>query len=80
MNASVQMHGHSVPLLDLHSAFDWYGKAKFFTILDLNLFITYDSYHQIPLANESGAITSFVSVWPPGRRLSPVWWMLSFMI
>lgn len=79
----------SVPLLDLHSAFDWYGKAKYFTILDLN---SASAYHQIPLAKDSGAITSFVYpgiftnlpasllVWPPGRRLSPVWWMLSFMI
>lgn len=48
----------SVPLPDLHSAFDWFGRAKFFTILDLN-----SAYHQIPLAKESRPITSFCVPW-----------------
>lgn len=48
----------AVPLPDLHSAFDWFGKAKYFTIFDLN-----SAYHQIPLAPESRPITSFCVPW-----------------
>jgi hypothetical protein len=34
----------SVPLPDIHSAFHWFCKAKYFTTLDLN-----QAYHQIPI-------------------------------
>jgi hypothetical protein len=34
----------SVPLLDIHSAFNWFGKAKYFITLDLN-----HTYTQIPV-------------------------------
>lgn len=48
----------SVPLPDLHSAFDWFGKANFFTIFDLN-----SAYHQIPLEKSSRPVTSFCVPW-----------------
>lgn len=48
----------SVPLPDLHGAFDWFSKARYFTIFDLN-----SAYHQIPLAKESRHITSFCVPW-----------------
>jgi hypothetical protein len=38
----------SVPLPDIHSAFLWFAKAKYFTTLDLN-----QAYYQIPLAKLS---------------------------
>lgn len=48
----------SVPLPNLHSAFDWFGKGKFFTVIDLN-----SAYHQIPLKEESKPLTSFCTPW-----------------
>lgn len=48
----------SVPLPDLHSAFDWFGRAKYFSVFDLN-----QAYHQIPLKKESRHITSFCVPW-----------------
>lgn len=48
----------TVPLPDLHSAFDWFGKARFFTVFDLN-----SAYHQIGLAPESRPISTFCVPW-----------------
>lgn len=48
----------SVPLPDLHSAFDWFHRAKYFTIFDLNA-----AYHQIPLEEDSKKITAFCVPW-----------------
>lgn len=53
-----QIEIDSVPLPDLHSAFDWFGKAKFFSIIDLN-----QAYHQIPLKAESRPLTAFCVPW-----------------
>jgi hypothetical protein len=47
-----------VPLPVLHSAFDWFGDAEYFTVIDLN-----QAYHQIPLKEESKDITSFCTPW-----------------
>lgn len=44
----------SVLLPDTHSAFHWFAKAKYFTILDL-----YQADHQIPLAKTSKPLTAF---------------------
>jgi len=44
----------SVPLLDIHLAFHWFAKAKYFTILDLN-----QACHQIPLAMSSKPLAAF---------------------
>jgi hypothetical protein len=43
----------SVPLPDIHSAFHWFAKAKYFTTLDLN-----EAYHQIPLSQRSKPLTA----------------------
>uniref|UniRef100_A0A1B6EN58 RNA-directed DNA polymerase n=2 Tax=Cuerna arida TaxID=1464854 RepID=A0A1B6EN58_9HEMI len=56
LNAKIEID--SVPLPDLHSAFDWFGKAKFFSIFDLN-----QAYHQIPLKPESRPLTAFCVPW-----------------
>jgi hypothetical protein len=48
----------SVPLPDIHSAFHWFAKAKYFTTLDLN-----QAYHQIPLTKGSKALTAFCTDW-----------------
>lgn len=56
LNAKIEID--SVPLPDLHSAFDWFGKAKYFTVFDLN-----QAYHQIPLKKESRHLTSFCVPW-----------------
>ena len=48
----------SVPLPDVHSACHWFGKAKYFTTLDLN-----QAYHQIPLAATSRPLTAFCTDW-----------------
>jgi hypothetical protein len=48
----------SVPLPDIHSAFHWFSKAKYFTTLDLN-----QAYHQIPLSKESKPLTAFCTDW-----------------
>jgi len=44
----------SVSLTDIHSAFNWFAKAKYFTTQDLN-----QAYHQIPLAQSSKPLTVF---------------------
>ena len=46
LNSNIEVD--SVPLPDLHSAFDWFSEAKYFTVIDLNA-----AYHQIPLSKES---------------------------
>lgn len=56
VNAHIDVE--AVPLPDLHSAFDWFGRARYFTVFDLNA-----AYHQIPLAPESRDITSFCVPW-----------------
>lgn len=56
VNAHIDVE--AVPLPDLHSAFDWFGRAKYFTVFDLN-----SAYHQIPLAPESRDVTSFCVPW-----------------
>jgi len=48
----------SVPLPEIHSAFHWFTKAKYFTTLDLN-----QAYHQIPLAQSSKSLTAFCTDW-----------------
>jgi hypothetical protein len=48
----------SVPLPDVHSAFYWFAKAKFFTTLDLK-----QAYHQIPLSEASKPLTAFFTYW-----------------
>jgi hypothetical protein len=48
----------SVPLPDIHSAFHWFAKARYFTTLDLN-----QAYHQIPLASASKPLTAFCTDW-----------------
>jgi len=50
----------SVPLPDVHSAFHWFAKAKYFTTSDLN-----QAYHQIPLAKSSKTLTAFCTDWHP---------------
>jgi hypothetical protein len=50
----------SVPLPDVHSAFHWFAKAKYFTTLVLN-----QAYHQIPLARGSKPLTGFYTDWNP---------------
>jgi hypothetical protein len=47
-----------VPLPDVHSAFQWFSKAKFFITLDLN-----QAYHQIPLSKSSKHLTAFCTEW-----------------
>ena len=48
----------SVPLPDVHSACHWFGKARYFTTLDLN-----QAYHQIPLSAASKPLTAFCTDW-----------------
>jgi hypothetical protein len=48
----------SVPLPDVHSAFHWFGKAKYFTTLDLN-----QAYYQIHLSADSKQYTAFSTDW-----------------
>jgi hypothetical protein len=48
----------SVPLPDVHAAFDWFANAKIFTMLDLN-----QAYHQLPLAMASKPLTAFCTDW-----------------
>jgi len=56
LNAQIEID--SVPLPDLHSAFDWFGKARYFSVFDLN-----QAYHQIPLKPESRPLTAFCVPW-----------------
>jgi hypothetical protein len=48
----------SVPLPEIDSAFNWFSKAKYYTILDLN-----QAYHQIPLSQRSKHLTAFCTDW-----------------
>lgn len=47
----------STPLPDINSAFNWFGKAKYFSTLDLN------QAYQIPLAKSSRHLTAFCTKW-----------------
>jgi len=48
----------SVPLPDVHSACHWFGKARYFTTIDLN-----QAYYQIPLSEASKPLTAFCTDW-----------------
>jgi hypothetical protein len=48
----------SVPLPDVHSAFHWFAKAKYFSVFDLNA-----AYHQIPLSKAFRKLTAFCTDW-----------------
>jgi hypothetical protein len=48
----------SVPLPDVHAAFDWFKDATVFTTLDLN-----QAYYKIPLSKESKPLTAFCTDW-----------------
>jgi len=48
----------SLPLPDVHSAFQWFAKAKYCTTWDLN-----QAYHQIPLDKTSKPLTAFSTDW-----------------
>ena len=48
----------SVPLLDVHSPFQWFAKAQYFTTLDLH-----QAYEQILLAKASKPLTAFCTDW-----------------
>ena len=56
LNANIEVD--SVPLPNLHSAFDWFSGPRYFTVIDLNA-----AYHQIPLAKESRPYTAFCVPW-----------------
>ena len=56
LNSNIEVD--SVPFPDLHSAFDWFSEAKYFTVIDLNA-----AYHQIPLSKESRPYTAFCVPW-----------------
>jgi len=47
-----------VPLPDVHSACQWFGKARYFTTIDLN-----HAYYQIPLSEASKPLTAFCTDW-----------------
>ena len=53
-----RISNESVPIPDIHSAFHWFTKAKYFTTLDLN-----QAYHQIPLSEASKPLTTFCTDW-----------------
>jgi hypothetical protein len=48
----------SVPLPDIHSAFHWFAKAKYFSTIDLK-----QAYYQTPLAENSKHLTVFCTNW-----------------
>lgn len=48
----------AVPLPDINTAFSWFGKAKWFCVLDMN-----SAYFQIPLAEKSKHISAFCVPW-----------------
>jgi hypothetical protein len=48
----------SFPLPDIHSAFHWFAKAKYFTTLDLN-----QAYYHIPLSAAAKQYTAFCTDW-----------------
>lgn len=56
LNSQIEIE--SVPIPDLHSAFDWFSKSKVFSIFDLN-----QAYHQVPLKPESRPLTAFCVPW-----------------
>lgn len=49
-----QVDIEAVPLPDINTAFNWFAKAKYFCVLDLN-----SAYHQISLSERSKAMTAF---------------------
>jgi hypothetical protein len=51
-----QLHLDSMPVPSLESAFQYLGKAKWFSLLDLN-----SAYNQIPLTEDSKKYTAFVT-------------------
>lgn len=56
LNKNIQIE--SVPLPAIHSCFDWFCEAKYFTVFDLN-----QAYYQIPLDDSSKHLTSFCTPW-----------------
>lgn len=56
LNKNIQIE--SVPLPSIHTAFEWFAEANYFTVLDLN-----QAYYQIPLADSSKHLTSFCTPW-----------------
>jgi hypothetical protein len=56
LNKNIEIE--SVPLPDIHSAFHWFAKPRYFTTLDLN-----QAYHQITLAQSSKQYTGFCTDW-----------------
>lgn len=51
-----QLHLDSMPVPSLESAFQYLGKADWYSLLDLN-----SAYNQIPLSEESKRYTAFVT-------------------
>lgn len=51
-----QLHLDSMPVPSLESAFQYLGKANWYSLLDLN-----SAYNQIPLAESSKRFTAFVT-------------------
>jgi hypothetical protein len=47
----------SIPFPDIHSAFHWFAKAKYFTTLEIH-----QPFHQIPLAPALKSLTAFVQI------------------
>ncbi|URQ09129.1 replicase [Halyomorpha halys erranti-like virus 1] len=48
----------AVPLPNIHHSFQWFSKAKYFSVLDLS-----SAYHQIPLSPKSRPLTAFCTPW-----------------
>lgn len=44
----------AVPIPDINTAFSWFGKAKWFCVLDMN-----SAYHQVPLSERCKRFTAF---------------------
>lgn len=56
LNQKVQFE--SIPVPDLKTAFSFFGKARYFVVIDLN-----QAYHQIPLSQKSKPYTAFCTPW-----------------
>ena len=53
MNMNIEIE--ALPLPNIHTCFQWFSGAKYFSILDLS-----NAYFQIPLSEKSMPITAFV--------------------